>query len=241
MAFFGRSKEVVISHGSRPSRGMPRWLVLLIAGAAIGSSGLYAAQQRFGPRLLSVEESSRIIGERDAALDAQRRIAADALATSAQAEARLKTTSAELEAATRELDKQASALKKAEEAIDRLRKDLALYEEVIPPDPRGNAIGVRAAKLEREQGDLAYHVLLTRDERSPRPFAGVMKLVVTGQRANGATDSVTLGPVPVRVGGYQHVKGSLPLPKGFVAKQTSIQVLDNSSGDSVGMRIINVQ
>ncbi|MGE0310742.1 MAG: DUF6776 family protein [Lautropia sp.] len=231
----------MISQRGRPRRGLPRWLLLLVVGAVIGASGLFAAQKEFGPRLLSVEESRRIVDERDAALAAQRRVEAQSAETSLKVRTRMATMDAELAAARLERDKQAGALKKAEEMLERLRKDLALYEEVLPPDPRGNAIGVRAAKLEREQGDLAYHVLLTRDAHTSRPFAGVMKLVVSGQRASGATDTVTLGPVPVKVGGYQHVKGTLPLPKGFVAKQTSIQVLDDANGNSVGMRIINVQ
>lgn len=242
MALFGRSNEVVLSHGGRSRRGVPRWLVLLLAGATIGSSGLYGAQQKFGPKLLTVQESGRLLAERDAALAAQRQVEAAAKDATDETRTRLQSADAERDAARAEVEKQAAAMKRADETIEKLRGDIALYEDVIPPDPRGNAIGVRAAKLEREQGDLAYHVLLTREDKaSKKPFAGVMKLIVNGQRLSGAIDNVTLGPIPVRIGGYQHVKGSLALPKGFVAKQTTIQVLDASGSNSVGMRVINVQ
>jgi len=240
MALFGRSNEVVISHGNRVRRGVPRWLMLVLAGAAIGSTGLYAAQQEFGPKLLSVQESREILGERDAARAAQQQAEAKALESTREMQARVEQATSRLVSLEADADKHAAVLKKSDDTIEKLRKEIALYEDVIPPDPRDNTIGVRAAKLEREQGDLAYHVLLSRENRSGKPFAGVMKLVVNGQRVSGANDSVTLGPVPVRVGDYQHVKGSLPLPKGFVAKQTTIQVLDTPNGNSVGMRIINV-
>jgi hypothetical protein len=46
--------------------------------------------------------------------------------------------------------------------------------------------------------------------------------------------------VPVSIGSYDSVRGTLPLPKGFKPRQTTIQVLDKVGGRLMGMRVINV-
>jgi hypothetical protein len=47
-------------------------------------------------------------------------------------------------------------------------------------------------------------------------------------------------PVPVSVGLYDSVRGTLPLPKGFKPRRTTIHVLDKPGGKLVAMRVINV-
>jgi hypothetical protein len=51
---------------------------------------------------------------------------------------------------------------------------------------------------------------------------------------------VTLEPVPISVGLYDTVRGTLPLPQGFKPRQTTIQVLDKVGGKLMGLRVINV-
>lgn len=253
MGLFGGSRPVVISagRGSRRS-GIPRWLMLVLLGAAMGGAGIVGYQQHFGPPMLSLAESTRLVHERDqarlaglqteAALRAEKQTIESTLkAEKLAVQQRLEQTGAELARVRGDLERLTASTQKSTETIERLTRDLALYEEVLPPDPRGNPVGVRAARLERAGDRLAYHVLLTREDGKGTPFTGMMQLVVTGQRASGGKDSVTLGPVPVKVGAYQHVKGSLPLPKGFNPHQTSVQVLDKPEGTNYGMRIINVQ
>lgn len=88
-------------------------------------------------------------------------------------------------------------------------------------------------------GKLDYHVLLTRDAAT-KPFDGVVELVVAGRRANGRNESVTLDPVAVSIGSYEHLQGSLPLPDGFAPRQVTIRVLDQPGGRQLGMRVYNV-
>ena len=47
-------------------------------------------------------------------------------------------------------------------------------------------------------------------------------------------------PLPVSVGRYDTVRGSLPLPPGFKPRRATIHVLDKIGGKLMGMRVVNV-
>lgn len=242
MGLFNRSSEVVLSEGyGRRGTGVPGWLMWLGSGILVGALGLVWIQDRYGPPRLTVTEAREIQAERDkeknARIEAEQKAETDAAAQ----QSKIQTLTAELEKIRGDLERRIADSAGADGTIEKLRMDLALFDEVMPPDPRGNPVGVRAARLEADGRDLRYHVLLTRDAKDNRNFNGVMQFVVTGQRASGATDTVTLNAIPVKVGAYQHVKGTQSLPQGFVPRQTSIRVLDKPDGQSVGMRIIHVQ
>ena len=100
-------------------------------------------------------------------------------------------------------------------------------------------MAVRAARFEVKGDALAYSVVLSRDHAGKTPFGGVMQLVVAGASGR-ANDTVTLAPVPISVGLYDTVRGSLPLPPGFKPRQTTIQVLDKAGGKLMGMRVMNI-
>ena len=68
-----------------------------------------------------------------------------------------------------------------------------------------------------------------------------MELVVAGERASGRSETITLEPVDASFTGYQHLKGALPLPDGFAARQVTIRVLDRAGGTLHGMRVFNVR
>ncbi len=46
--------------------------------------------------------------------------------------------------------------------------------------------------------------------------------------------------MPVSVGPYDTVRGTLPLPRGFRPRRTTIHVLDKVGGKIVATRVINV-
>jgi hypothetical protein len=98
---------------------------------------------------------------------------------------------------------------------------------------------VRAARFEVRDDALAYNVVLSRERAGASPFGGVMLLVVAGASGRG-NDTVTLDPVPVSVGRYDTLRGTLPLPAGFKPRRTTIQVLDKVGGKLMGRRVINV-
>ena len=118
-------------------------------------------------------------------------------------------------------------------------QDIASLVASLPPDPRNTPVAVRAARFEVQGDTLAYNVVLSREHAGENPFGGVMQLVVAGASGR-ADDTVTLTPVPISVGLYDTVRGSLPLPQGFKPRQTTIHVLDKVGGKLMGMRVINV-
>ena len=208
----------------------------MIAGALC----LFFIQEHFGPPRLTPVESRKIKTERDAAVqardDAEKR--ERQIRTSLQG--RLDTAMAELEKVREDLARRNAASAGADATIAGLRSDVAMYEKMIPPDPRGNPVGIRAARFEHENGGLNYHVLLSRRD-GEKPLDGTLQMVVSGRKANGAADRVTLPTVAVQVGSFLHVKGQEKLPSGFEPNQTSIRVLDKIAGQQVGMRVINLQ
>lgn len=233
MALFRRSGPVVFEpHGYRKRRswGIPRWLVLLLVGIALGAGGLLYVQQEYLPARLSPEESQRLQA-RVSELDDER----------AQLQSSLEEATRQLRTSDTEAKRLSTELASVRARTQQLQQDIALFEEVLPPDPRDGAVGVRAARFANENGKLAYHVLLTRETKGSKPFRGVMQLVVAGARASGANATITLDPVAVELASYQHLQGALPLPEGFTARQTTIRVLDGPDGRLQGMRVLNVR
>lgn len=233
MALFRRSGPVVFERHAygrrRSSWAPPRWLLLLLAGVAAGAGGLYALQEEYLPPRLTTAQSQQLQGRVDE-LEAVR----------GRLQAELDDTQRRLKVSAGENAGLVAALGAARQSVERLQKDVALFDQVLPPDPRSGAIAVRAARFSDGDGQLAYHVLLTRDQKAARPFKGVVQLVVAGERG-GRNETVTLDPLEVTLAGYQHLQGSLPLPPGFAARQATIRVLDGPGGRQLGTRVINVR
>jgi hypothetical protein len=207
---------------------LPRWLVLLVFGAAAGVAGVYLVQERLLPPRLSAADAATL-RERLAQAEQDRDRARSDLAATTQ---RLDAVVAERKSLADEL------------AADRERtKNSRANEEFLiaslPPDPRGGVVEVRAARLTRQRGALGYEVLLTRAKGGEAPLAAVMQFVVMGV-AGGAERHITLDPIKVSVPASQSVRGSVPLPDAFNPKQTTIQVLDRVGGKLLGMRVMLV-
>lgn len=232
MGLFQRSGPVVFerhAYGRRRSWNVPPWLLTLLAGIAIGVGGLYYAQQEYLPARLSPEESKQLQDQLDELARERGRL-----------KVALDTATAEAAAARAEGERMTGALAEARQSVERLQKDVALFDEVLPPDPRGGAVGVRAAKFVNDGSQLVYHVLLTRERKGGKPFKGVMEVVAAGERG-GRNETATLGTVDVTLAGYQHLQGNLPLPAGLVARQVTVRVLDRAGGTLQGMRVMNAR
>lgn len=229
---FGRSRPVVIdTYGSR-RRGprVPRWLVALLIGAVAGAAGVVYVQERHLPPRLSATESARLHASFSEA-DAERLRLRNELAETAK----------KLEASLAETRRLAGELAASREATERLRDDLAFVAAALPPDPRGGAVEVRAARFVRSGETLAYEVALAHEGARGKPGAGVMQLVVTGESARGAETTVSLDPVAVAPSAHQVLRGSARLPAGFVPRQCAIRVLDRPAGQLLGTRVMYVK
>jgi hypothetical protein len=228
---FGRSKPVIFDpYPRRRARvRVPRWLLLLLLGIAVGVAAVLIVQERVLPPRLSAEASARL--ERDyAQADAERRQLAQQLADNGR----------RLDAALADKTRLAEQLAASRAAAQRLGDDLAAVIDALPPDPRNGRVDVRAARFAAKGGRLVYDVVLTRDGANPRPLNGVMQFTVAGAAARGGDGTVTLDPIPLAIGARQVVRGSQPLPAGFRPQQSTVRVLDGG-GAALGMRVLPVR
>src|SRR5690625_1046273 len=60
--FRSRNRHVFTptAYGPRRRRGIPRWLVLMLSGVALGAGGLLFLQTSYGPTRLTAEESQQL-------------------------------------------------------------------------------------------------------------------------------------------------------------------------------------
>jgi len=227
---FGSSKPIPFDpyRRRRSRRGIPRWLVLVLLGIALGAGAVFVVQERYLPPRLTAEASARL---RDAfeRADGERQRLQSELTTASE---RLRGMLDE----NKRLQADAAA---RNETVKHQREDIASLVAALPPDPRGTPVAVRAARFEVQGSALAYNVVLSRDRAGASPLGGVVQFVVAGASGRG-DDTVTLGPVPVSIGLYDTVRGTLPLPQGFKPRRATIHVLDKPGGKLVGMRVINI-
>jgi hypothetical protein len=229
---FGRSKPVIISYGRRRQpRRVPRWLVLLLFGIAAGAGGLWWIQESYLPPRLSATASTELRAAYEQA-DAERK----------SLKSQLDATTQQLQAAQATAKTQASELVAPRAAAQRLREDMAALIDTLPPDPRGGAVEVRAARFATQGNALAYDVVLTREKADAgKPVSGVVQLSVLGLNARGAETTVALKPVDVSIGPQALVRGSQPLPDGVRPRQVTVNVLDGAAGKTLGMRVMLVR
>jgi hypothetical protein len=207
---------------------LPRWLVLLVIGAAAGAGGVILVQERVLAPRLSAGESTALRTQLAQAEQDRDRARRD-----------LAATTQKLDATVAERKSLADELAADRERTRSSRADQEFLIASLPPDPRGGTVEVRAARLIGERGELNYEVLLTRPKGGNPPLAGVMQFVVTGL-AGGVERHVTLEPIKVSVGAHQSLRGSVPLPAAFTPKRMTISVFDRPGGKQLGMRVMYV-
>lgn len=228
---FGRNKPVVFDPygGRRSRRRLPRWLLWLLVGSAAGAGGvIYVQQHHLSPRL-SAQDSTALRTSFQQADGERLRL-----------KAQLETTETRLAAALADQQALSTELAGSRAGSEQLRGELAALVTALPPDPRGGAVAVRAARFTVEAQALGYDVVLSRARGGAAPFSGVVQFVVVGASARGPEASVSSTPVAVSIAQVETLRGSVPLPAGFTPRQATIRVLDGVGGKPVGMRVINV-
>lgn len=232
MALFGRSRPVVFEpHGRGRRRGkMPRWLVGGLVGVAVGAGGVLYVQERHLPPRLSYAAAQRLQQSYQTAEAERQRLAQQ----SAEAERRLKQALEE----QRTLNEQLAASRLT---IERLNADLEALVDVLPPDPRGGVVAVRAARFRAAGDALDYEVLLTREPSGERPLPAQMQVVVSGQGERGVESKLTMAPVAVAIRTHQSLSGRWTLPRGFTARQAAVRITDGPGGAVLGQRVLYVR
>jgi len=217
MAFFGSSKRHVFKptpYGYRPRRRrIPRWLVLMLAGMALGAGGLLFLQKSYGPVRLTAEQSEQLhLDLNSANIDKQR------------LQSQLNQQSYELDEARTRLTQQSAELAQARQQLDQLQRDVNVLADAIPPDPRGTSPGIRAVRFQSRPGRLSYRILVMQDANTSQPFAGTMEFAVTGRLGNGRSVTIDLPAIDVALTRYAQFDGVLTLPETMTAREITIRV-----------------
>src|SRR5690606_9313256 len=153
----------------------------------------------------------------------------------------LGSTTSKLEAALAESRTLSEQLAESRSSVEGLRQDIDLFVQALPPDPRGGPTEIRSARFFQDGGKLGYHVVVTREKPTAKPYKGVMQFVVAGSRGGGAETHVTLDPIEVTLPHYVHLQGSIPLPEGFTPRETTVRIMDSVGGATRAMRVLYVR
>lgn len=235
MSLFGSSKRPAFKptpYGyTRRSKGIPRWLVLMLAGIALGAGGVLFLQRSYSPPRLTAEQSEQLrMDLNSATLDKQR----------FQAEA--KQLKENLDKSMQTVDEQVKKIAQIQQDNAQLESGVESLIQAIPPDPRGTSPGIRAADMINTGTQLSYNALLIQDaqEGGTPAFDGQIKLIAAGHYSNGQTVHIDIATLPIHMTRYTEVRGEATLPNGFRARQVTMQVTPAGSDKVISTRTIRV-
>jgi len=216
---------------TRRKRRIPRWLMLMLVGAIIGVGGVLFVQESYGPARLTVEESERLHFDLNATTSEVQRLQTEL------GQARRSLADAE-----QKLEQQGKQIAQHDAIVTGLEKDISLFAQTAPEDPRGTSPGIRSAQF-HYAGDqqLNYQILLMQDDPEADEFDGAMHFNVMGRYSNGRTGYIDLEPIPIMLGYYLHTDGASEVPAGFTPQQVTVQIKPDESDTVVATRILNVR
>lgn len=233
MALFGSSKRNVFQPtpygSSRRKRRIPRWLVLILTGIVLGSGGVLFLQKSYGPIRLTAEQSLQLQNDLNSAnLDKQR------------LQAQVDSQASNLNDSKSTQDNLAGQLKQSQEQITKLKNDIELFAQSIPPDPRGTNPGIRAADFSVADGQLNYKILVMQDKEGAAPFQGDLELRIAGYYPNGNNATIDTPPVEVTVGYYDQLHGSAALPRAFTPRTITVLINHRSTKKLAATRTLRL-
>ncbi|MCQ9615861.1 hypothetical protein L1889_03390 [Paenalcaligenes niemegkensis] len=113
---------------SRRKRRIPRWLVLMLTGVVIGVGGLLFIQTSYGPTRLTVEQSEQLHFDLNSANSENQRL-----------QSQLGQVTRELDDTQIALESQRSKVENHDSVVTALERDIKLFADAMPADPRGTS------------------------------------------------------------------------------------------------------
>ncbi|CAM5781388.1 hypothetical protein [Castellaniella caeni] len=216
---------------TRRSRGIPRWLLLLITGIVLGAGGVLFLQRSYGPQRLTVEQSEQLRMDLNTASLENQRLATES-----------KTLHQGIKEAQGAQQDDAAKIEQLRKRAADMEAGVASLLAAIPPDPRGSNPGIRYTDMQIQPDGLHYQVLLiqepAKDQTDVGNLRGEVKLVGIGSYPNGNTAYVSLGSQPLDMGRYVVVQGQTELPKAYRLRQVTVQVMAEGSDKIIATRTV---
>lgn len=143
----------------------------------------------------------------------------------------------------------ATQVKTLEDENNRLKEDLAFFENLVPTERRGDKVSIPRFIVERDvlPGEYRYRLLVLQGGRLDREFHGSLQLVVEMQQ-DGRNATIVI-PDPSESGNaafklnfkyFRRVEGTFRVPAGAKVKTVQARVLENGSDEARASQNVNL-
>ena len=143
----------------------------------------------------------------------------------------------------------ASQVKTLEDENNRLKEDLAFFENLVPSERRGEKVSIHRFKVERDvlPGEFRYRLLVLQGGRLDREFHGSLQLVVEMQQEG--RDATIIIPESAETGStafklnfkyFRRVEGTFRVPAGAKVRTVQARILENGSSEARASQNINL-
>jgi hypothetical protein len=143
----------------------------------------------------------------------------------------------------------AAQVKVLEDENNRLKEDLAFFENLVPAERRGEKVSIHRFKVERDvlPGEFRYRLLVLQGGRLDREFHGSLQLVVEMQQeGRDATivipDSSDTSSLAFKLNFkyFRRVEGTFRVPAGAKVRTIQARILENGSGEARASQNVNI-
>jgi len=143
----------------------------------------------------------------------------------------------------------AAQVKTLEDENNRLKEDLAFFENLVPSERRGDKVSIHRFKVERDvlPGEFRYRLLVLQGGKLDREFHGSLQLVVEMQQ--DGRDATMVFPDAGDTGNstfklnfkyFRRVEGTFRVPAGAKVRTIQARILENGSGDARASQNVNL-
>ena len=220
----------------RNSRGLPRWLILLVLGILIGSGGVILLQTSYGPKRLTVLESEKLTSD-FTALTLKEQTQHNTITT---LNSQIKSTKTASEQLIAEAQNEVMALKKQ---IEPTEQTLKAFRQALADNMRFEPVAISADTFtqSKQQASINFQLLFLQDPKDQTAFQGTADITFEGRYANGRAGAIKTDLLPLDVNAHQLIEGGLEFPAGFVATKGTVRVYKLDSKRALGWRTFNIK
>jgi len=143
----------------------------------------------------------------------------------------------------------AAQVKTLEDENNRLKEDLAFFENLVPSERRDEKVSIQRFKVDREvlPGEYRYRLLVMQGGRRDRLFQGSLQLVVEVSQ-DGKDDMILLpGPPELNSSSFKlnfkyfhRLEGTFRVPAGAKVRSVQARILENGSSETRASQNINL-
>src|SRR5258707_5817302 len=143
----------------------------------------------------------------------------------------------------------AAQVKVLEDENNRLKEDLAFFENLVPSERRGDKVSIHRFKVERDvlPGEFRYRLLVLQGGRLDREFHGSLQLVVEMQQEG--RDATIVIPESAEAGNtsfklnfkyFRRVEGTFQVPAGARVRTVQALILEKGTSDARASQNVNL-